>query len=206
MSANFMEKFVSQDLECGISLYIMKPSSSNEVQNLWQHLLAQKASKTRASTSVSEATWVHQDANRPEPRRRREQKEVDKDDSTPQKKHKVRWTNELQEKFLEAINHLGLESKRPYACFLSDMVVILLLFFFFSPSSNFNYYSLSLSLSLSFFLIFFSHYLNVGAVPKRVSEFMNVPGLTRHHVASHLQVCSLVCFTYAVQYYHIFPF
>lgn len=150
MSANFMEKFVSQDLECGISLYIMKPSSSNEVQNLWQHLLAQKASKTRASTSVSEATWVHQDANRPEPRRRREQKEVDKDDSTPQKKHKVRWTNELQEKFLEAINHLGLESKRPYACFLSDMVVILLLFFFFfSPSSNFNYYS------LSFFLIFF---------------------------------------------------
>ena len=152
MSTNFMEKFVSRDLECGISLYIMKPSNSNEVQNLWQHLLAQKASKTMASTSVSETTWVHQDANRPEPRRRREQKEVDKDDSTPQKKHKVRWTNELQEKFLEAINHLGLESKRPYACFLSNMVVILLLFLFFiSPSSNFNYYSLS----LSFFLIFF---------------------------------------------------
>ena len=155
MSANFMEKFVSQDLECGISLYIMKPSNSNEVQNLWQHLLAQKASKTMASTSVSEATWVHQDANRPEPRRRREQKEVDKDDSTPQKKHKVRWTNELQENFLEAINHLGLESKRPYACFLSDMVVILLLFcFVFFLHLQILTIILSLSLSLSLSLIF----------------------------------------------------
>ena len=142
MSANFMEKFVSQDLESGISLYIMKPSSSNEVQNLWQHLLAQKASKTMASTSVSEATWVHQDANRPQPRGRSEQKEVDKDDSTPRKKHKVQWTNELHEKFLEAIKHLGLESKIPYACFLSVWLSFSSLVFFFSI---FKFYLLSLS-------------------------------------------------------------
>ena len=28
-----------------------------------------------------------------------------------------------------------------------------------------------------------------GAVPKRILEVMNMPGLTRDNVASHLQVC-----------------
>ncbi len=135
MSANFIEKFVSQDLECGISLYILKPSSTNDVQNLWQHFLAKKASKMVASTSVSEATRVQ--ANRPEPQKRSEQKKVHKDDPTPRKKHKVQWTNELHEKFLEAIKHLGLESKILYACFLS----VWLSFSF----SIFKFYLLSLS-------------------------------------------------------------
>lgn len=138
MSANFIEKFVSQDLECGISLYILKPSSTNDVQNLWQLLLAKKASKMVASTSVSEATRVQ--ANRPEPRKRSEQK--NKDDPTPRKKHKVQWTNELHEKFLEAIKHLGLESKIPYACFLSVWLSFSSLVFFFSI---FKFYLLSLS-------------------------------------------------------------
>ncbi|KAJ7961829.1 Two-component response regulator like [Quillaja saponaria] len=30
-----------------------------------------------------------------------------------------------------------------------------------------------------------------GAVPKRILEVMDVPGLTRENIASHLQVCNL---------------
>nr|GMC90889.1 two-component response regulator ARR14-like [Ipomoea batatas] len=30
------------------------------------------------------------------------------------------------------------------------------------------------------------------AVPKKIVEFMNEPELTREHVASHLQVCSVI--------------
>nr|GLL25560.1 two-component response regulator ARR2-like [Ipomoea trifida] len=30
------------------------------------------------------------------------------------------------------------------------------------------------------------------AVPNKIVEFMNEPGLTREHVASHLQVCSVI--------------
>ncbi|XP_019087683.1 PREDICTED: uncharacterized protein LOC109127452 [Camelina sativa] len=51
------------------------------------------------------------------------------------KKAKLRWKNELQQKFLEAIDHLGLRK----------------------------------------------------AMPKTIQEFMNVKGVTRTHIASHLQ-------------------
>lgn len=33
--------------------------------------------------------------------------------------------------------------------------------------------------------------MNTEAVPKKILELMNVPGLTRENVASHLQVCYL---------------
>ena len=40
------------------------------------------------------------------------------------------------------------------------------------------------------------------AVPKRILELMNVPGLTRENVASHLQVCFL---TLVVVFLSCFP-
>lgn len=37
------------------------------------------------------------------------------------------------------------------------------------------------------FLVYVNSYPE--AVPKKIVEIMNEPGLTREHVASHLQVC-----------------
>ena len=41
---------------------------------------------------------------------------------------------------------------------------------------------------ISLMVIFLFLYLT-GAVPKRILETMDMPGLTRENVASHLQVC-----------------
>jgi len=34
--------------------------------------------------------------------------------------------------------------------------------------------------------------INAGAVPKKILEYMNIPGLTRENIASHLQVYYLL--------------
>lgn len=44
--------------------------------------------------------------------------------------------------------------------------------------------------------IYFITLIVPGAVPKRILEFMNVPGLTRENVASHLQVINLLNYTF----------
>lgn len=38
-------------------------------------------------------------------------------------------------------------------------------------------------------MVIFLFLYNAGAVPKRILETMDMPGLTRENVASHLQVC-----------------
>lgn len=44
------------------------------------------------------------------------------------------------------------------------------------------------------------------AVPKRILELMNVPGLTRENVASHLQVCIFPYFSIFHNSLWFFPF
>jgi SHAQKYF class myb-like DNA-binding protein len=44
------------------------------------------------------------------------------------------------------------------------------------------------SLSPLIFLVIIAFYANAEAVPKKILEMMNVEGLTREHVGSHLQV------------------
>lgn len=49
------------------------------------------------------------------------------------------------------------------------------------------------------YLCYCSVSLFTEAVPKRILELMNVPGLTRENVASHLQVSSLGILTFQRQ-------
>lgn len=55
--------------------------------------------------------------------------------------------------------------------------------------------SQNLSLTIGYIILTFLNYvsslqLGLGAVPKKILELMDVPGLTRENVASHLQVWS----------------
>lgn len=53
-----------------------------------------------------------------------------------------------------------------------------------------------MSLTIGYIILTFLNYvsslqLGLGAVPKKILELMDVPGLTRENVASHLQVWSI---------------
>lgn len=90
--------------------------------------------------------------------------------TSAQAKQRMRWTPELHEAFVEAVNKLGgSESRCP--CFASEECLQI------HESEN-NPIAPPL--------------LIAGATPKGVLKIMKVESLTIYHVKSHLQVCTLL--------------
>lgn len=92
------------------------------------------------------------------------------------KKNRISWTSELHEQFLRVVNQLGLNSK----------ILFPIIFIFFLLFSLFVYFK------KLYLCTFFSLPYCLEAKPKATHEAMNVPGLTKEQVASHLQVCFFV--------------
>ncbi|KAG5251500.1 response regulator 2,ARR-B [Salix suchowensis] len=141
----------------GAALYLMKPIIKNDVKNLWQ-LAYRKKKRTIVSSAgsnsfhagFSEENASSVTAGMPslsstmgqsdQMGKRKELEVTEKDDEdndnlTVLKKPKLVWTNELHNRFLEAIRILGID----------------------------------------------------GAHPKKILQHMNVPGLKKENVSSHLQ-------------------
>ena len=89
-------------------------------------------------------------------------------------KPRMRWTPELHEAFVEAVNKLGGSE----SIFMCSLTFCLVLNFFLKPLPHFS--------PFVFFVFYFA-----GATPKGVLKLMKVESLTIYHVKSHLQVCFL---------------
>lgn len=95
--------------------------------------------------------------------KRKKEQDDDDDDNVSlshNKKPRLVWSPHLHSKFLHAVHLLGLHGM--YAVY---------------------YYKLVVSLHQ-----FFHSFLFAEAVPRKIVALMNVDGITREHVASHLQV------------------
>ncbi|XP_022769503.1 two-component response regulator ARR2-like [Durio zibethinus] len=141
----------------GAMLYLVKPITMDDLKNLWQfafikgreNLLAvEEISGIEEESSLENASGVNVESqplisegrqNLQKVKRKRSDEmlndEDDNDDSTAPKKPKLIWTNELHNRFLQAMKVLGID----------------------------------------------------GAHPKKILQHMNVPGLKKEHVSSHLQ-------------------
>ncbi|KAM1048813.1 hypothetical protein ACFX1X_028220 [Malus domestica] len=140
-SADNSESTILAALENGAVHYTVKPVCFSDVKNLWGLVLGANETTrldsnnniTNRRASVDGKSSSSTDGSNNSKRKR--SSEEGKSTYISTKKHKVEWTSELQDRFLEAINYIGLDK----------------------------------------------------AVPKRILEVMNVEGLTRENVASHLQ-------------------
>ncbi|XP_039062586.1 two-component response regulator ARR1-like [Hibiscus syriacus] len=149
MSADYDRKAVLGSLFKGARLYMVKPITMNDVKNLWQFAILKKRenvptadenSGIEDASSKESATGVGERRNLRNVKRKRsdetqDDKEEDKDGSVIQKKPKLIWTDELHNRFLRAVEMLGIDE----------------------------------------------------AHPKKILELMNVPGLKKGNVSSHLQ-------------------
>jgi two-component response regulator (ARR-B family) len=161
-------------IEKGACEYWLKPLNVNHINNMWQHVVTiqehdqilrilevktgQKIMRRDESASATKETNAcvlekHSDDNYHY--------------QLPTKKNRLSWSPELHEKFLRAVNQLGMDSK------IFCQIFLFSLFLYFINS-----------LDLTFFLSYFSE-----AKPRKIVELMNVPGLTRAHISSHWQVC-----------------
>ncbi|KAG6576747.1 putative two-component response regulator ARR21, partial [Cucurbita argyrosperma subsp. sororia] len=141
MSADEKPSVILKSLEEGVSFYMVKPISLDDVKQVWQYAITPKQTRTiiRPELPVDKPskkeTIKLSKSERTKNKRKKAKETRVPQTSIAKRKAKVVWTNSLHNRFLQAIRLIGLDK----------------------------------------------------AVPKKILEFMNVPGLTRENVASHLQ-------------------
>lgn len=133
MSSDDNENVILESLEGGAVFYMVKPVNPNDLKNVWQYAVAAKKGKSiviketenaqvvsssvekisyeevNSASSVNEERSNKKDSKKKGKKRTKE--DPDEDNPVAVKKAKVVWTNSLHNRFLQAINHIGLESK-----------------------------------------------------------------------------------------------
>ena len=134
MSADDNENAMLGSLFKGAMLYLVKPITLDDIKNLWQFALMKNSEKTLVADGVSSVQGEsseesasdddtesqlfentrkqsHQKAKRKVPEETDKDEEEEDYDSSVLKKPKLIWTNELHNRFLQAIKLLGIDSK-----------------------------------------------------------------------------------------------
>lgn len=194
LSAHSNTELVKKGVIHGACDYLLKPVRIEELKNIWQHVLRRKKpsvknqNKSINGNNTSQGVEVAKGCppavstdNEKSGKRQKDQDDdeeggeedstYENDDSSTQKKPRVNWYDgdeNLHRKFVAAVNILGYESK-----FFGVYIVLFSLKFLFPV--------------LCFLLLMPILISNAEAVPKKILDLMNVEGLTRENVASHLQ-------------------
>uniref|UniRef100_A0A6N2N419 Two-component response regulator n=1 Tax=Salix viminalis TaxID=40686 RepID=A0A6N2N419_SALVM len=159
LSSHGDKEFVYKGVTHGAVDYLLKPVRMEELKNIWQHVIRRKKwdpkdqnrspNQDKVDDGAGEGdhgvtSTGSADQNGKLNRKRKDQDEEDEEEgedgddnevSGNQKKPRVVWSADLHQKFISAVNQMGLDK----------------------------------------------------AVPKKILDLMNVDGLTRENVASHLQ-------------------
>jgi len=116
LSAHSDPKYVMKGVKHGACDYLLKPVRIEELKNIWQHVV-RKSKLKKNKSNVSNGSGNCDKANRKRKEQYEEEEEEergnDNDDPTAQKKPRVLWTHELHNKFLAAVDHLGVERAVP---------------------------------------------------------------------------------------------
>ncbi|CAN8229744.1 unnamed protein product [Cochlearia groenlandica] len=125
LSAHSDPKYVMKGVKHGACDYLLKPVRIEELKNIWQHVVRKgKLKNKNVSSNCGES--VDMRASRKRKEQFEEEQEVDEeeddddeeranenDDPTAQKRPRIVWTPELHNKFLSAVDHVGVEKAVP---------------------------------------------------------------------------------------------
>lgn len=146
--------------------YLVKPIRMEKLQIIWQHVI-RKSMNIKRNQIALDSTMIAKNSNQNSNQSIKRKDHRGNDDAAAQmKKPRVVWSNDLHHKFVDAVNHLGIDSK----------------FFIFTA------FNLSTVDYLFVPRKFISVILFAEAVPRNILHLMNVENLTNQNVASHLQV------------------
>ncbi|XP_056692332.1 two-component response regulator ARR12 [Spinacia oleracea] len=146
LSAYSDTKRVMQGVRNGACDYLVKPVRIQELQNIWQHVVRRNKQQQQRPTAIVESSNISGDDDNNNNNNNNNDDDEDEDDEgeesghenedqTTHRKPRLFWSVELHQKFVDAVNQLGLDK----------------------------------------------------AFPKKILDLMDVEGLTREKVASHLQ-------------------
>jgi two-component response regulator (ARR-B family) len=149
---------------------MVKPVRLEQLRGIWTHVVKNRKFPSGDGDNVEKVGANHAKKYSRKNKKAVDVADEDNESTSTQKKQRVQWCGELHRKFVEAVNQIGMDSKFSH---------------FMALSIN-NSYVKSVSLDKYFVAV------NAGAVPKKILEVMNVEGLTKQNVASHLQVLFLL--------------
>ncbi|XVF85138.1 hypothetical protein PTKIN_Ptkin17bG0094100 [Pterospermum kingtungense] len=133
MSVDGETRRVMKGVQHGACDYLLKPIRMKELRNIWQHVLRKKIHEVRDIESLEWSESIHmtrsgsdlfkdnghllggEDMTSVRKRKDAENKHDDKDLSDPSstKKARVVWTVDLHQKFVKAVNQIGLDKVGP---------------------------------------------------------------------------------------------
>lgn len=134
MSADSRTDIVMKGIKHGACDYLIKPVRMEELKNIWQHVVRKKFNENKdhehsgslddtdrnrptnidneyasSANDGGEGSWKSQ-----KKKREKEDDEADLENGDPSstsKKPRVVWSVELHQQFVNAVNHLGIDSK-----------------------------------------------------------------------------------------------
>ncbi|XP_043697898.1 two-component response regulator ARR2-like [Telopea speciosissima] len=135
MSANDKEVIASRCLESGATFYLTKPLTISNLSDLWQYVYLKKRNERmvleeicsdlelrtlekvskgdiESESSVNESNWRRQESWKKSSKKKNQNEGGNKEDNVTKKMSMVVWTNGLHNKFLDAIDQIGLHSKK----------------------------------------------------------------------------------------------
>ncbi|VAI93679.1 unnamed protein product [Triticum turgidum subsp. durum] len=128
LSVDCDKKAVMKGITHGACDYLVKPVCTNELKNIWQHLERRRNFEAKTHIIINNNNNNNDDDDRVQPRTAATSKDSENKGnerydsnenqeithvSTTCKKPRVVWTIELQNKFLEAIDQIGLDKAIP---------------------------------------------------------------------------------------------
>ncbi|XP_015878004.3 putative two-component response regulator ARR21 [Ziziphus jujuba] len=163
MSADDKESVILKGLKGGVAYFIVKPVSPDDLKNVWQYAVAAKKGK---SVVVEEIDKSFHDESSSSADQKISSEEINSETNTANEEK--RGGKDHQRKAGKKCK--GNQQNRQHKNV--------------APKKAKVVWTNSLH---NRFLLAIRHVTLEKAVPKRILEFMNVPGLTRENVASHLQ-------------------
>jgi two-component response regulator ARR-B family len=102
MAVDFAKSSIMKSIQCGACTYWTKPLVEEDVKSMWQHVVRNGSTENKEYEIVGSLVV---EENR---KRGREDDNPSKD--THAKKARLSWSPELHQRFLWAVNQLGLDS------------------------------------------------------------------------------------------------
>ncbi|XP_057542270.1 two-component response regulator ORR26-like [Amaranthus tricolor] len=122
MSVDGETSRVMKGVQHGACDYLLKPIRMKELKNIWQHVVRKRMHEVRDIDCIDDRIGTDNfydghyggDQILLKKRKNVDNKNDEKDSSDPSttKKARVIWTVELHQKFVEAVNHLGIDSDK----------------------------------------------------------------------------------------------
>ncbi|KAK4353722.1 hypothetical protein RND71_025916 [Anisodus tanguticus] len=207
MSADDSKDVVMKGVTHGACDYLIKPVRIEALKNIWQHVIRKKKHEFPKDKDFEQSTSLEDGDRQQKPqddvdysssanegnwksskkRKEEEDENEDRDDTSTLKKPRVVWSVELHQQFVQAVNQLGIDKSKtllflhicPSLGEHSDPVPVL------AEGSRYPFELVEIICGGMKWVEMLG--IIPEAVPKKILELMNVPGLTRENVASHLQ-------------------